>query len=283
MKRTVAVFTLLMVLVFALQTGLCADLGGLLSGGTVALTIQLKDVAPDWWRMSIGGASSGGMEAFYSAIMGRGAGGATGYYTKGDSVTLAGETYLICYEVQKKPIDYMKLMESGGKPPKAEPLTPETKLALALLNLRTVTTISEIRPFNLEQEIAGSEGATKEEATTESLNNLKQLALALLMCANDYDEVLPQLTDAAAVKKTLLPYVKSESLFINPVTKQPYLPNPILSGKKLAHITNPRAMVLFFEDSPAPDGTRGVAFLDGHAKRVPEAEWEALKKASKIP
>jgi prepilin-type processing-associated H-X9-DG protein len=42
-------------------------------------------------------------------------------------------------------------------------------------------------------------------------------------------------------------------------------------------------MVVIYEDSPAPDGTRGVAFLDGHAKRINESDWPAIKKASKIP
>ena len=33
----------------------------------------------------------------------------------------------------------------------------------------------------------------------------------------------------------------------------------------------------------ASDGTRGVLFLNGAAKRISEAEWRKLKKAAKIP
>ena len=33
------------------------------------------------------------------------------------------------------------------------------------------------------------------------------------------------------------------------------------------------AWSIYYEASPAPDNTRALCFLDGHVKRVPEAEW----------
>jgi hypothetical protein len=45
----------------------------------------------------------------------------------------------------------------------------------------------------------------------------------------------------------------------------------------------PFETVVLYEARPAADGTRGLMFSDGHAKRVTEAEWPELKRISKIP
>ena len=37
-----------------------------------------------------------------------------------------------------------------------------------------------------------------------------------------------------------------------------------------------------YEPNAAPDGTRGVLFLDGHVARLLEAEWERLCRASGV-
>ena len=265
----------------------------LLSGQGVPLTLKLKDMNENWRRLSVGGPLElGGLVDTYTSLMGVSglAGGA--YYTRGQTVAVGSETYLIAYQLQPKPADLAAMMRNGpgSEPPAPQKLTAETIVSLSLLNLRTSGSLKGIRPFNLQQEIGGS--AKTAEATAEaavvarnssSLSNLKQLGLGMMMYAQDYDEVLPPMKDAATMKKSLMPYVKSEQIFISPITKDAYRPNPILSGKKLAHIANPAAMVSIYEASPAPDGTRGVAFVDGHAKRIKEAEWPRLKQASKIP
>ena len=60
-------------------------------------------------------------------------------------------------------------------------------------------------------------------------------------------------------------------------------PNPNLSGIHQGEITQPTQMVVAYEATPAPDGSRGVAFYDGHAMRVQEAKWKELAKACKLP
>jgi hypothetical protein len=57
----------------------------------------------------------------------------------------------------------------------------------------------------------------------------------------------------------------------------------VLSDHKLAHITKPDEMVVFYEAAPDDDGMRAVAFLDGRVKRIAEAEWPTVARASKIP
>jgi hypothetical protein len=116
-----------------------------------------------------------------------------------------------------------------------------------------------------------------------SLSNLKQLAIGFEMYIQDYDDRLPPMMDPVAVKKVLLPYVKNEGVFVHPTTREPYQPNPSLSHRKLNRIDQPDKVVAFYEGHPSAVDTRGVAFADGHATRVPEAVWPQLKRASEIP
>jgi hypothetical protein len=118
---------------------------------------------------------------------------------------------------------------------------------------------------------------------TSPLRNLKQLALAFEMYTQDYDGQLPRMTDPAAVKKALFPYVKTETVFVHPTTGEPYRPNPTLSHRQLTRIEQPEKVVAFYEGHPSAADTRGVVFADGHATRVPEAGWPRLKRASEIP
>jgi hypothetical protein len=92
---------------------------------------------------------------------------------------------------------------------------------------------------------------------------------------------MPPLKDPLKAKKVLMPYIKNESVFKNP-GGWTYLPNPNLSGYRLAKVSSPANMPLYFEAAPAKDFTRAVAFCDGHVKRIGEAEWQKLKRAYKI-
>ena len=69
---------------------------------------------------------------------------------------------------------------------------------------------------------------------------------------------------------------------LNPATKQAYLPNASLSGKKFADIAKPGGIVAYYESKPAND-MRAVLYLDGKVERIVETKWAELKKASDIP
>lgn len=255
----------------------------LLSGTAPPLAMQLKDLNGDWRRMSVSGAADIGMGGYMSMLTsmfsGMGVGGV--YYTRGDTVTIGSETYIIAYSPKTRKVDFAALMHAST-PPAPEKLTPDTTLTLSLLNQRTIGSLTDIQPFDINEEIGASETVAADSATTTSLNNLKQITAGLLLYAQDYDEVLPPIKDPASVKQLIQPYLKNVADFTNPITHQLYQVNLILSAHKLKDIPDPAAMVLFYEDSPAPDNTRGVAFLDGHVKRIPETQWPALKRLSKI-
>jgi hypothetical protein len=143
------------------------------------------------------------------------------------------------------------------------------------------------------------------ELQTVSQGRLKQLGTALLMYMQDYDEQLPSMKDAATAKSRLLPYVRGdEAVFINPRTSMPYAPNPAISERRIGtlylypHLKgrrprpvprerslfgDPSQIVAFYEPGPSPDGTRGVLFLNGRVRRIPETEWTRIKRLSRIP
>lgn len=120
--------------------------------------------------------------------------------------------------------------------------------------------------------------------TTQSVSNLRQLALALQMYAQDNKNKLPVLKTPADMKKALGGYLGgSDQMFISPHTGEPYAPNPAISGKTLAAFANPESIIVFYEKTPGPDGSRCVAFMDGHVEVVQGANWDAVKKKGKLP
>lgn len=313
----------------------------LLSGGDTPLSLTMKDLGSgSWRRVRISGTgeskgSGGGILDMFGAMMGGAAGSAMSsvmgpmlsgvatagenvFYTQGKTMTIGGETYLIAYQPQTKPIDLPTLMKMDNKdaPPIPKPLTADSALSLSLLNLRTAGSLMDIRTVDMKSEITASEemvktyeAMAKEEAEkkkesgttgtfgdagTESksaetatpatpVENLTQLGQALRMYMNDNDMRMPLMMDADTLRGALTPYAPNEGAFVQPETKKAYLPNPILSSKTYAEVEKYATyMIAVYEDGPAADGTRGVVFVNGSTKRVTEAEWERLRKASKI-
>jgi len=263
-----------------------ADLKDLLSGKQVPLALKLKDLDGSWRRLRVSPSDAGALPAMYAQLLGGGSAGI--YYTKGEVVLLAGETYVIAYQHSIKPADTMELVRSGN-PPEPQILTPETLLTLALIQLRTTGSLNDIRPFNLDEEIAEGAGVNNviagkrnKAVNVRSVTNLKQIGVGLLMYADDNNNKLPDLSDAQSLKKALWDYIKDEKVFVQPKTGKPYQPNPSLSGKEEKG-SNVVDAVVVYEDEPAEDGTRAVLFGDAHVERVTESRWQELKKTSNIP
>lgn len=94
---------------------------------------------------------------------------APAYYTKGQTVGLGGETFLVAYQYKAEKPDFMKMaMESdkpGGKEPdftkmaEAGKMTENSTAELILVNMKSIGSISGIRAFDLKQEIAESQKA----------------------------------------------------------------------------------------------------------------------------
>jgi hypothetical protein len=301
MRRTALVVLLTAFISLYSQRSYGADFEQLLSGSPAPLTVKLKDLDGSWRQINISGQfEMGDLLQTYSSLFG-GKGNSGVYYTQGKTVTVGGETYVIAYRLPStgKGVNFRSLIEStlgggGSQPSAADKLTPETSLTLSLLNLRTIGSLNNIRPFNLKEELAASERAYQdaiaayEKTQLESLNtqvsyNLTTLGSALLKYAEEHNEVLPQMKNSASVESTLKDWVEDQSAFVHPKTSEPFQFNSSLSGKKLADIPNAEQVVAFYEATAAKDGSRGVVFLDGRTERISSAEWSKVKQESGLP
>ena len=130
---------------------------------------------------------------------------------------------------------------------------------------------------------AVAEGPAREHAAQEAcLSNLRQLALAALMFAQDHGQTLPS---AEAWTDEVMPYLKNEAILICPSAPElecGYALNRDVAGKALGDLANPAEQVLFFESNlgkrnatddlrqaAAPgrhNGGNHYAFADGHCQ-----------------
>jgi hypothetical protein len=208
---------------------------------------------------------------------------------------------------------------------RGERITPQflkdTLLALSLLSFAPDRDFYEIKQFNPSTDITVAPTKTVLDRQ-ESLTNLKQIALALFMYVQDYNETLPpmvaarsadeikdfykipgipyssdlppppppeyprersmKITATTSIQNRLMPYVRNKMLFLQPATHRPYLPNYKISRLSDAEIDNPATTFLFYEDAPDAGGMRCVAYADGHAKALSEAEFQRERKAQGI-
>ncbi len=140
-------------------------------------------------------------------------------------------------------------------------------------------------------------GQTKEVSPSPaSVSNLHQIAMAMIVYAQDYDDHLPPMKDAATAKQALLPYISAGggkgNVFVHPDTKEPYQPNPSLSYR---HYVNPNPektqIVAFYQAKSAPEGRHDVLFLPrqgdkqktDYVRSLSQSEWLKVKKLSKVP
>ncbi len=261
-----------------------------LSGKTLPLSMKLKDLDETWRRVSVGGAAEASNPTAVYRAMFAGQMSGSSFYTKGQTIALGSETYLVGYTVQSKGADLVKLQQlmRRGEPAEPEKPTAQTTLALALMNLRSINSFTDIKAFSLEAELTGADAAGSEdekrakEVNEASAKNLGKLAAAVTTYVNER-KVLPLLNDVRTAEQELILYAGNKEVFLQPETKKPYRPNPAVAGRKLAEFDKPDKVVLFYEAAAAGDGTRGVLFLDGHIDRLIEQQWKKLKETAKLP
>jgi len=94
--------------------------------------------------------------------------------------------------------------------------------------------------------------------------------------------VYPPMQNMFQLKKAVFPYVKTEQIFRQPGTGTFYVPNAALSKKSVANIDSVSTFAAIYEAQVGSDGRRGVAFADGHVKRVTAAQWTGIKQNSEI-
>lgn len=179
--------------------------------------------------------------------------------------------YIICYKL-------------GASPTEARlGRTPES-LTFHLTYLRrsaviAMTPLTDYSPDSLRQLAKGEFKPTGTAAQrTATLSNLKQVALGIIMFEADYDDQVPWVESTPQLFELIYPYVKNREIMktLNPAGGMIRF-NMCLAGTWATQLENPAETVLIYESMPWADGSRCVAFADGHAKVVNEEEWQRLQ------
>lgn len=267
--------------------------------------LQLADLTEDYKavRLAVGNATLGGpgdlagSSLFYL-------GGANGsipdlfslvgtYWTKGQTVSVAGKEFLVAYKLEV------------GLLFRAKPETIGASLKLHLLRANQLSAISpapDVTKSRLEKALAEDKTPLNDPGLvpfpsvgtdtpvlaaillpvftqakvaaqkTASLSNIKQAALAVLMYCGDNDDHMPYVHSTGAVVKLTHPYLKDVSIWWTSDGRR-FLFNMAVSGVNASAIERPSETVLVYAEKPRSDGTREVAFVDGHAKIVKPEEW----------
>lgn len=125
---------------------------------------------------------------------------------------------------------------------------------------------------------------TNASPAAKTLSNLKMIAVATMIYAADYDDLLPR----SDWQKALNPYLKDLSAYKSPVSTaakpSPYSFNSALYGRNLAKLAKPATLVLVYEGKGnilayPYSGQGAVAFADGKARLVTKAEGAKLRWA----
>jgi hypothetical protein len=114
-------------------------------------------------------------------------------------------------------------------------------------------------------------------------SNMRKLALAIAAYMEDNAAHFPPMKTPAAMKKAVLTYAKTGSIFLDFAGGAPFVPNPYFSKKQIDNIPKSDFGLILFYD-PTPDhGSHYVCLADGHIKKLSLDQWKTLKRASKIP
>jgi prepilin-type processing-associated H-X9-DG protein len=114
---------------------------------------------------------------------------------------------------------------------------------------------------------------TTPQRTSYALSNIKQIDLGVMMFENDFNDSTPEMSNIGVFQGMVMPYVKNSSLFYDPETQEAFIPNPKLSHVNMSKLKLPETLVTLY-DADVKDGLRIVAFADGHARNIPEADFE---------
>jgi hypothetical protein len=260
--------------------------------------IAIADLADDYHAIVLHGGDSGIGDMFSNPlslmILGMGHSSpdsgetqrvmdATGIsFTRGETVEFGGIKFLITY---KMAVDIQSLDNIAKGMAK-----PELELTLVRFDaIKTIVPRPEVTKATFASMIAAPgpgqpltpmQGEAAKEATR---SNFKQASLGIIMYQGDYDDDFPYVQDTKSALAVTMPYIKNKEVFksLNPIPSEFRL-NMAISGVNASAIASPGETPLYYESQAWPDGTRCVAYCDGHVKFVDSEEWKRLEGALHI-
>lgn len=212
-------------------------------------------------------------------------------WTKGETITAAGSEYLVAYRFDPNPLQIMAMGES------ADPMQTLT-LNLCFIKSSEITSITPLG--DLSKAFEGSNPTVEEGGMatvpgepgqmnarlsaqrTSTLSNVKQAALGMLMYCSDYDDVYPWAQSSKSAWSAIYPYVKNKEVFktLNPNGGEfRFAAN--VAGVAATELEAPASVVMIYESMAWPDGSRVVAYCDGHARVVSAEAWREAEKELK--
>lgn len=276
----------------------------ILSGNGPALSVKVKDFGPDWRVFTLLPPAQGGAQGQADPT-----GGMMGdrvYYTRGQSLMVGRDTYLVAYQARSS---------SGGGNPWVAMFTPgsvtrNSTLYLSLVNVSRSGGLSGIRQFDIKsiperQELADASDTVQagdsniievtrdgKTITTSDIQpsgrvtgddeRLKALGVAVRKYAWAHRDRLPAMATPERAMRALRPYAGARSVFRQVVADLPYVPNATLSGKKLSHIASPGKVIVYYGRKPDTCGCHHALFADGSAHEILPGDWIAARKVSGI-
>ncbi len=270
-----------------------------LKGDKYPITLKISDLPPDLKAVRLKVQGEGGIMDMLMPFMGiamMGGGNSSDSmapvmqvfdtsWTKGETVKISGQDYLITYKMDLTSADMMR-----KSAPKADDLILKlTLLKTSAVNSMTPLALDKAGLLKMiatldKQPAEGAMTTTAPLATGDiaarqaaSVSNAKQLSLGMLMYVGDFDDVAPYAQSTAAVKFAIRPYLKNDGLWksLNPNGGE-FKYNISIGGAKQSSIDRPAETVLFYEEYEWPDGSRVVAFADGHAKTISHEQWPTV-------
>lgn len=115
------------------------------------------------------------------------------------------------------------------------------------------------------------------KAMTDDMIKQKNIALASIMYAADFDDVLMCGPSEKDMRSQAQPYLKDPVSSWKPASVGQFQFAQNIRTAVLQSIPNPANSVLNFQTQPAWDGLRSVAFIDGNVKRLDAKAWAKAK------
>lgn len=210
------------------------------------------------------------------------------YFTRGDTCWVNEKEYLVTYTFglkRKEPVssrDYVSQVTRG-----IMPHSPKDRLGITLLDLRDLAGVVTNGAMGLKsfdtsdyQSDFTLQGLPSAYYQNLSLVYLRKLNTALTSYSGNYLSTMPVLETAFAARQALEPFAENPAIFTQPGTNQSFKVNPLLSGRKRAHLKGKGYVVVYYEGVPAPDGSRAVLYYNGRVQRLSAKMWEKAKANS---
>ena len=220
---------------------------------------------------SMGGASKEPPMEFFTAM--------EVSWTKGEVARISGQDYLITYKIDWGLSELMSMGESQNKPPKME------HVSLVLVRSDTIVSLTP-QPEVTRQGYAealtklpsSGESSTPNSEQAKTVENAKQLSIAMIMYAGDNDDILPYVQDTKAAYYVTHPYVKNSSVMKTHNPNGGMLRfNMGIAGVAMTSIEEPANTPMYYDSNAWPDGSRVVAFTDSTTRVISAEDWPSIE------